>query len=249
MTEKEKSVPDLEKEKLEIEIELLKQNLEKEKKASKKHIYEGIRKYTTLSLAIASVIVAFITIIFPVKDYFEEKKKALIPKLNNEIIDLVDSLYSTKEKVQEKATVMLTYYGLDAVPVLLLKLEQTKNKSERDRLIQAIKNAYHKSPEGVMNEIYSAMWEEFEKYYIKYTPDEMHYIPKFYNYFKLLKDLDLSKGEKKDLKEQMEKFEEKIPGASSIKFRKKFLGDMNKLCRHYDMDTCKLIIQENNLPD
>ena len=249
MTEKEKSVPELEKEKLEIEIELLKQNLEKEKKESKKHFYEGIRKYTALSLTIASIIVAFVSIIFPVKDYFEEKKKALIPKLNSEIIDLVDSLYSTNEKVQEKATVMLTYYKLDAVPVLLLKLEQTINKSERDRLIQAIKNAHRDSPEGVMNEIYSAMWEEFNKNYLKYSPDEMHYVPKFSNYFKLLKDLELSKKEKKELKNQMEKFAEKIPDAESIKFKKKFLGDLNKLCSHCGMKKLTLVIQDNNLPD
>lgn len=240
MTEPEKSVLDLEKEKLEIEIELLKQNLEKEKKEGKKHIFEGIRKYTGLSLAIVSVIVALFGVILPVNDYFEKKKKEMIPTLNNEIIDLVNELSNENEREQEKATVMLSYYGLDAVPLLLFRLERA-DEAERDQLIQVIKNAHEDNPKGVLDVIISALSEEFEKNYKKYDPDEMSYEPKFDNYFVLLLNLDLSKKEKKILRTQLEDFENKIPDAISEDFQYMFTSDLNKLCNHFEMDSIQTI--------
>ncbi|MEJ2595018.1 MAG: hypothetical protein P8100_07810, partial [bacterium] len=183
-----------------------------------------------------SVIAAVIGVIIPVNNYFEAKKKEMIPTLNSEIIDLVDKLNDSVEREQEKAIVMLSYYGLDAVPMLLYRLEMV-GESESERLIQAIKNAYEDNPEGVMTAILKAFSEEFEKNYKKRDLDEIGYYPKFDNYIRLLRKLDLQKSEEKMIRNQFEEFEEKIPEAGSDDFKFIFTEDINKLCATFDMDS------------
>ena len=238
MPEEEKTLQDLEKEKLKVEIELLKQNLKKddEKKNRWEIIGNLIHKNIALLLAIISVIAAVIGVIIPVNDYFEAKKKEMIPTLNSEIIDLVDKLNDSVEREQEKATVMLSYYGLDAVPVLLYRLEMAE-ESESERLIQAIKNAYDDNPEGVMTAILKAFSEEFEKNYKKRDLDEIGYYPKFDNYIRLLRKLELKKSEEKMIRAQFKEFEQKIPEAGSDDFKFIFTEDINKLCNTFDIDS------------
>lgn len=177
MTDKEKSIPVLEKEKLEIEIKLLKQNLEKEKKEGlgTKNFGEIIRKNIALILAVISVLGGVFGIILPVNQYFEEKKKEMIPILNKEIISLVGKLNSNSETTRQEATVMLNYYGLDAIPVLLLRLERSMNETEVLRLILAIKNIHDHNDPGVLDEILYSFKVEFEKNYTIANSSEISY--------------------------------------------------------------------------
>ena len=221
---------------------MLKQNLEKEKKAreGKKDIGEIIHKNIALLLAVISVAAGLFGVIIPVNDYFEAKKKEMIPTLNSEIIDLVDKLNDSVEREQEKAIVMLSYYGLDAVPMLLYRLEMA-GEGENVRLIQAINNAYDENPKGVMNAIMKAFAEEFEKNYRKNDIDEMGYYPKFDNYIKLLMKLEIGKNERQIIESQFREFEEKIPDAGSDDFKFIFTEDLNKICHQFKIDS----IQEN----
>ncbi len=240
MTDKEKSVPDLEKEKLEIEIKLLKQNLEKEKKESKgkKNIGEISRKNLTLLLAIISVVGGFIGIILPVNQYFTEKKKQMLPELNSDIIKLVGQLNSSNDTTQEDAAVMLTYYGRDAIPILLLKLERS-TPPETERLIHTIKSIHEEEPLAVMNEIRDAFRAEVEKNYSEASIDDMSYETRIYNYIDLLMNLELSWRQKRKLKSLCADFEEGIPIAASDEFKETFVNDLNYLCNHFNIDSVK----------
>lgn len=243
MAKTDQNIEDLEKQKLEIEIEILKQNLEKEKKSanSKPNLGEIIRKNTVVILALISVLGGFIGIILPVNQYFEAKRKEMLPVLNNEIISLVDKLNDSSEIVQEEATVMLTYYGLNAIPVLLLRLERSSIDAETRRLIQAINSIHEEGNPGVLEEIFSSFMVEFKRNYQKTIMDEIPYFYRIYNYKELLINMDLSRKEKKELQTFMNKFEEEIPKAKNAEFIESLSLDLNEVCNHFSIDSIHIV--------
>ena len=176
----------------------------------------------------------------PVNQYHKEKKKEMIPNLNSQIVNLVDNLNDTSEIVQEEATVMLTYYGLDAIPVLLLRLERSESQSETMRLIQAIKSIHKHNPTGVLDEIYSSFTEEFERNYKQTDMDEISYYNNIYNYIVLLTELDLSGRERRGLEDLMDEFTDKLPDCGSNEFCGYFIEDLNTVCNHFSIDSVKI---------
>lgn len=247
MAKANQNLEDLEKQKLEIEIEILKENLEKERKSrnSKLSLGEVIRKNTAIILAIISVAGGFIGIIVPVNQYFEEKRKEMLPVLNNEIISLVDKLNDSSEIVQEDATVMLTYYGLNAIPVLLLRLERSEIEAETHRLIQAINSIHEEGNPGVLDEIFSSLMVEFKRNYQKTDMDEIPYYYRIYNYMELLKNMDLSRKEKKELQSFMNEFEEEIPKSKNADFIEYLSLDLNEVCNHFSIDSIRTVQSTN----
>jgi hypothetical protein len=242
MAKANQNLEDLEKQKLEIEIEILKETLEKEKKSrdSKLNLGEIIRKNTAIILAIISVAGGLFGIILPVNQYFEEKRKEMLPVLNNEIISLVDKLNDPNEIVQEEATVMLTYYGLNAIPVLLLRLERSAIEAETNRLIQAINSIHDEGNPGVLDEIFSSFMVEFKRNYQKTDMDEIPYFYRIYNYKELLINMELSRKEIKKLQKLIDKFEVEIPKSKNTEFIDFLTTDMNEVCNHFSIDSLKL---------
>lgn len=236
--ENNNSNQDLERRKLELEIEILKENLEKQRKANKqkKNIGEIVRKNTALILAIVSVFGGFVGIILPLNKYFEEQKKAMLPTLNDEIIMLVDKLNdSASDYKHEEATVLLNYYGLDAIPVLLLRLKRSNNEEETKRLIQTIKNIQEDNRPQVVNEIVKAFRIEFSQKTEIAEIDEIYYYPSIYNFIRLLKDLDLSRKDKGVLREFTLFVQKQLPLLACEKFQEYLLIDLNKLCEHHSL--------------
>jgi hypothetical protein len=242
MSEKEKSYQDLEKEKLEIEINFLNHNLEKDKNEflRSKKPGEIIRKNISVLLAAISVVGAILGIILPLNNYFMERRKELLPKLNGEIIDLVKTLNdsSASEITQEDNTIMLTYYGMNAIPVLLSRLERSKNQAEANRLINAIKKIHEENSIGVTDKIFYSFKEQFNDDYTKPNIDDTDYSTNIYSYYQqLLTSLNLSKKEIRILNKLMRYFESEMPNHKNNKFIEYVTDDLNIICKSKSIDT------------
>lgn len=242
MTKEEKSVQDLEKEKLEIEIALLKKDLEKEKKEKldRKSIGEIIRKNIALLLAIISVVGGLWGIILPINQYYKEKRKEMLPNINSDIINLVNKLNDTSEIVQEEATVMLSYYGLNAIPILLLRLEISTNEVESQHLIITINNIYKNDRSAVLNEIINSFKSEFYQYYQKTDMDEIPYFFRIYNYRELFLKLDLDRRGRNKVDDMIRLFEEELSQAANDEFVSFFSEDLNAICAEFEIDSVRM---------
>ena len=237
----EKTIQDLKKEKLEFEIRLLEQNYNKEEKeqSSSSNRWENIRKYSTLILVFVSVLGGFIGVIGPVNQYFTEKRKQMLPELNGDIINLVADLNSSNDTIREDANVMLTYYGMDAIPILLLYLERSSSP-EKERLIQTIKSIHKEESLAVMNKIIDAFEAVVEKNYKEENIDDMSYDKRIFNYIELIMNLELSWRQKRKLKHLIADFEAGIPNAVNDEFKETFVNDLNYLCNHFEIDSVKI---------
>jgi len=239
MSEKEKSIQDLEKEKMEIEIDLLRLNLEKGKTEELRSIKPGeiIRKNISIFLAIISVVGGILGIVIPLNNFFKEKRQEQLPKLNKDIIELVKQLNgpSASEIDQEDNIIMLTYYGLNAIPILLQKLNRSQNQPETSRLINAIKNIHAEYPAGVVDKVYYSFKEHFNEDNKKNNIDETSEI--YTRYVELLINLNLDNREKKGLINLIKYVESEIPKSGDPRFKSYLEIELKPLFSKFSIDS------------
>lgn len=133
----------LTEEKLELEIEILKVQLEEKLTPPRKSwlikTNEWIKKWSITILTLASVIGGIWGVIIPIKSYYEEQEKKLKYDLNTQMIELVNDLSGNKRE-REQAIMMLQYYEMNALDILIFRLENSSN--EKKAIAEAINNIY-----------------------------------------------------------------------------------------------------------
>jgi len=141
-----KTIEDLQKEKLQSEIRLLNAQFEIDFPKKKKNIFNKIagffKKWYAAIIAICTLIASIWGIFYPIKSYFDEKSKELDYTLNNSMISLTSDLASTDPQKRMKSVMMLSYYEENSIKILLYFLERTDDENFSDQITEALKNIY-----------------------------------------------------------------------------------------------------------
>ena len=151
--------------KLELEIELLKVQLDEKLNPTKPtrwtRINNWVKKWSITILTIASIIGGIWGVFYPIKTYYNEKSKELQFSLNQSMINLVNDLYDTNRVKKNSAIVLLSYYEENAIPILLYHLENS-DQIEED-LTLTISRIYTRKPSTTMPQLSSISEDLFNK--------------------------------------------------------------------------------------
>ena len=137
------SIQDLEKEKIQAEIDILKARLDKEYPDEKPpgrfaRLAEFGRKSSAFLLGALTLFSAIWGVFIPLSEYLEEQRKALEYDLNENMIGLVDSLNSPNPIVANRSIMMLSYYEVNSIPILLFFLESSRDPEFIDKINETI---------------------------------------------------------------------------------------------------------------
>lgn len=139
---------ELEKEKLQVEINLLTAQLEIEKKKESKWAAWGkrIKNFLPLILTIVAIVGGLWKLYEPISNFVRERQRAYEVNWNAKMIEFVNDLSSKDQFKENSAIIMLSAYEFDALPILLLKLEQTNSTGHEVNLIRkALMDIYGKT--------------------------------------------------------------------------------------------------------
>ncbi len=145
------SIQDLEKEKLQAEIDILKGQLAKEfpeEKEKSPGWFEKIsvhaKGWSALLLGAVTLFSAIWGVFVPLSQYLDEQKKALEFALNENMIGFVEDLNDSVPAIANRGVMMLSYYEMNSVPILLFFLETSENNQEefREKIIETIALIY-----------------------------------------------------------------------------------------------------------
>lgn len=131
---------ELEKQKLQAEIEEIKLKIEQGKKrldfeqkdASKEHL----RSWAAIIISFVTIATGAITIGQKAYTFLSQNAQTQRIKINQDMIKLVDELRTGDEGARENAAMLLSAYGMEVVPVLLKNLESYSNP---EPLIESLK--------------------------------------------------------------------------------------------------------------
>ncbi|MEJ2595787.1 MAG: hypothetical protein P8100_11840 [bacterium] len=142
-----KSLEQLEKDKLQAEIDILHARLLKEFPEEKTPGWTDklagfAQKWSAFILGTVTLISAVFGIFVPVSEYLAEQRRALQYDLNENMIGFVNDL--TNDSLANRAVVMLSYYEVNSIPILLFYLETTTfyQNDFRTKLIETISMIY-----------------------------------------------------------------------------------------------------------
>lgn len=147
---------ELEKQKLQAEIDLLRAQLDIEKGKKDKEEKSKESKITAAEKRLKNWLPLILTIIAlggglwgglfePISNFIRERQRDYEVNWNEKMIGFVDNLSNDDQSKVNYAIIMLSAYELDALPILLLTLEQTKTTdNEADLIRRALKDIYDK---------------------------------------------------------------------------------------------------------
>lgn len=155
-----KTIQELEKEKLQEEINLLKARIENEfpedePKTKWDKVTEFFQKWYAVMLALIAVAGGFWGIFYPVKTYLNEQQKAVQYTLNENMITALEGLESKDSVSKENSIIILSYYDLNAIPILLNKFIESdhEDKELQQDYIEAISLIYNRQKDEVIDRI------------------------------------------------------------------------------------------------
>jgi len=133
---------ELEKQKLQAEIEEIKLKIEQGKKRldfeRKDTSKEHFRSWATIIISIVTIAVGGATIGEKVNTFFSQSTQTERVKINKDMIGLVKELKSNDKDERQNAALLLSAYEKEAVPVLLKNLESS-DQSESISIIESLK--------------------------------------------------------------------------------------------------------------
>jgi hypothetical protein len=246
-----KSIQELEKEKLQAEIDILKARLAKEypeiteekpgwfERASN---YAG--KWSALILGAVTLISAIWGVFLPLSEYLVEQRKALEYELNENMIGFVDDLNSDSAAIANRGVMMLSYYETNSIPILLFFLEGSRNEQEvfRDKIIETIGLIYEDSKaSGIMDVILIKLensFAEIEKdYFDSTTGIDGADRRALFNYMDLVNGMNLRSGDKADIEDLYRGMKSKI--CMDENFQIEVFGIFSQICIYLNEDmTC-----------
>lgn len=199
------SVEDLEKEKLQAEIDILKARLSKEYPDDKPRgrfdkLAGFARKWSAFILGTVTLISAIFGVFVPLAQYLEERRNALKYDLNENMIGFVDDMMSGNPDSVNRGIMMLSYYEINSVPILLYFLSKSDQRVEKQKMIENITWIHFDNPgNDIVEMVMGRMQYNFEKlkirdndgdYFVDNAPQRA-----IFNYVDLLKELKLSGSE------------------------------------------------------
>jgi hypothetical protein len=202
---------DLQKEKLQAEINLIKARIKKDYPEAKPlgrldKIAGFFKKWNAVILALIAVGGGFWGVFSPVKKYFDEQSKSVQFTLNENMIAAMDSLSSTNTSEAENAILVLSYYELNAIPVLLFNLERTnlENTELISNYYETINLIYNRKRIGIVDRIVVKLEENFNSLF-----EDGNFVAKKYyalqNLSGLLNNLNLNWFDKKRVSKHYKK--------------------------------------------
>ncbi len=164
-----KSLEQLEKDKLQAEIDILHARLRKEFPDEKPpgwmdKLAGFAQKWSAFILGTVTLISAVFGIFVPVSEYLAEQRRALQYELNENMIGFVNDL--TNDSLANRAVVMLSYYEVNSIPILLFYLETTTfyQNDFRAKLIETISTIYSDSRnDEILDLIINKMNNNFQR--------------------------------------------------------------------------------------
>jgi len=130
----------LEKEKLEAEIQLLQNQVNRDSEEnSRKQRLEKFKIVLPIILTGVSILAGLFGILFPSLQYIKQQKEEYKFQFNSDMMQFISDLGSDDSDKSEQAIMMLSFYERDAIPVLLFKLERVKF-DDKGTVINALKN-------------------------------------------------------------------------------------------------------------
>ena len=139
----DKTLEQLEKEKIQAEINILEARLIKEFPEDKPagrmdRLAEFASKWSTFILRSITLVSAIFGIFVPLSDYLAQQQKALEYELNENMIGFINDLNT--DSLANRGVVMLSYYEVNSIPILLFYLETSGNEAIefRAKLIETI---------------------------------------------------------------------------------------------------------------
>jgi hypothetical protein len=217
-----KTTQDLEKEKLQAEINILKAKLaveypeEEEKEPGwfdKISSYAG--KWSAILLSVVALISAIWGVFLPLSEYLAEQRKALEFNLNENMIGFVDDLNSDSAAIANRGIMMLSYYEVNSIPILLFFLESSRNdqKEYRGKIIGTVNLIYEDSNDDAIIEIILRKIEntftEIKEGHEKDASIDTKRRAMF-NYMDLINGMNLRSGDKDDVEDLYEDFKSTI---------------------------------------
>lgn len=147
-----KSLEQLQKEKLQGEIDILRARLVNEypdeKPAGFFDKLSGFaRKWSAFVLGSITLISAIFGVFVPLSEYLDASRRALSYELNENMIGFVNDLGSDSAELANRGIMMLSYYEMNSIPILLYYLEGSGNlqKPFRIKIIETIDLIYSRS--------------------------------------------------------------------------------------------------------
>ena len=146
--------------KMELEVQSIKNRLEKEKMEMKPSwisvIFNQSTKSISFIVAIVSMLAGVWGLVIPARQFFKDKQQEKQYELSATMVDLADQLKSESAEEQRRAVLLLSYYDLNSMPILLYQLENFDNKIEAtmvDHVIKTISIIYMRNQSQVTSEI------------------------------------------------------------------------------------------------
>lgn len=197
------NLEDLQKEKLQAEINLIKARIKKEYPEAKSpgrldKIASFFKKWNAVILAMIAVGGGFWGVFSPVKKYFDEQSKSVQFTLNENMISAMDSLNSKNTSEAENAILILSYYEMNAIPVLLFNLERTnlENSELISNYYETINLIYKRKRSGIVDRVVVKLEENFNSLFEGENIDAKKYYA-LQNLSGLLNNLNLNWFDKK----------------------------------------------------
>jgi hypothetical protein len=155
-----KSLEQLQKEKLQGEIDILHARLASEYPEEKTpgffdKLAEFARKWSAFVLGSVTLISAIFGVFVPLSEYLDASRRALSYDLNENMIGFVNDLSSDSAELANRGIMMLSYYEMNSIPILLFYLEGSSNfqKPFRTKIIETIDLIYSRSSGGEIEEL------------------------------------------------------------------------------------------------
>lgn len=164
-----KSLEQLEKEKIQAEINILEARLDKEFPDEKPEGRLGkiagfARKWSAFILGTVTLISAVFGVFVPLAEYLDERRNALKYDLNEIMISFVDNMMSTDPDTQNRGLMMLSYYEINSIPILLHFLSKLDNSESRQKITENIHWIHFDNPgNNIVEMVLGRVQYNFEK--------------------------------------------------------------------------------------
>jgi hypothetical protein len=201
---------ELEKKKLQVEVDEIEQRIESERKRieaeNKSTTWERAKILATIGLTFISITIGIVTIWTKSATFLEQREKEQGFRLNKEMLDLVDQLNADKDYEQENAAILLSYFKKDAIPILLMNLRRTNRPEATIDSLKLIKGNKKVKPNEVLDPLIKSAKKVFSSKDVK--SDKA--IIAFRNYIMALGDL--GKEKEKDVTGLLENLKKQVEG-------------------------------------
>lgn len=209
-----KSLEQLQKEKVQAEINILEARLAKEFPDEKPRgrlgrLADFARKWSAFILGTVTLISAVFGVFVPLAEYLDERRNALKYDLNENMISFVDNMMSTDQDTVNRGVMMLSYYEINSIPILLHFLSKSESSENRQKITENIHWIhFDNSRNNIVEMVLGRVQYNFEK--LKslndmgdYSIDDPSQLA-IQNYIELLKVLKLSGRECRKIKSNFE---------------------------------------------